>query len=133
MVSESMPPNSKYVDRLEAFVGGNQFFNHMVKLLNSPTQLGVICHGDCWTNNFLYRYDEQDNVLEACLVDFQLIRYGSVALDLSNLIFCCTDKVLRRNHQTAWLQLYHKELVNSLKSLGPMPAECGTEDQLWTK
>lgn len=133
MVTESVESNTKYVDRLKTFIGGNQFFTHMVKLLNSSTQLGVITHGDCWTNNFLYRYDERDNVIETCLVDFQLIRYGSVALDLANLIYCCTDKVMRKNHLNGWLQLYHKELVNSLKILGPMPTECGTEEQLWSK
>lgn len=132
MVSESLLANSKYVERLKNFIGSGSFFHRMVELVNFNPSLKVLCHGDCWTNNFLYVYDDDNNIQETCLVDFQLIRYGSPAMDLSNLIFCCTDKSLRRNHQTALLQLYHKELIKSMKLLGPLPKD-HDEEQLWNK
>lgn len=38
--------------------------------LNQPIAL---CHGDCWTNNILFRVDETSGqILEVCLLDFQV-------------------------------------------------------------
>lgn len=34
----------------------------------------TITHGDSWTNNFMYRYDDSGRVVHAKLVDFQLVR-----------------------------------------------------------
>lgn len=131
MVSQTLPANSVYVDKLKKFVGNGLFFCNMVELVNRDTPLATICHGDCWTNNFLYKYDGNNDILEVCLVDFQLIRYGSPALDVANLIFCCTDKSLRENHMKTLLQAYYKELLKGLRELGPLPTFCGTEEQLW--
>lgn len=133
MVSQTLSPHSTYVEKLKKFVGNNLFFHNMVELVNRETTLGTLCHGDCWTNNFLYKYDGNNDILETCLVDFQLIRYGSPALDVSNLIFCCTDKSLRQNHMKTFLEAYYNELLKSLQSLGPLPSFCGTEEQLWNQ
>lgn len=134
MVSAEVSADSEYVKRLRAFIETDTFFAKMVKLVDTDTELSVICHGDCWTNNFLYRYDDLGTILETCLVDFQLIRYGSPALDISNLIFCCTEKTQRSEHMQDWLKLYHRELVQSLRVLGSLPTFCGdTEDELWRK
>lgn len=133
MLLTTLSPNSIYVEKMKKFVGSSTFFCHMVELVNRETPLAVLCHGDCWTNNFLYKYDGNNVILETCLVDFQLIRFGSPALDISNLIFCCTDKSLRQNHMKTILQIYFKELLKSLRTLGPLPACCGTEEQLWTQ
>lgn len=133
MVSQTLSPNSPYVEKLRKFVGNNMYFSNMSDLVNRETTLATICHGDCWTNNFLYKYDGNNDIVETCLVDFQLIRYGSPALDISNLIFCCTDKSLRQNHMETFLESYYKELLKSLRSLGPLPSFCNTEEQLWTQ
>ncbi|XP_037036438.1 uncharacterized protein LOC119074414 [Bradysia coprophila] len=133
MVSQTLSPHSTYVEKLEKFVGNNSFFSNMVELVGRETPLATLCHGDCWTNNFLYKYDGNNDIAETCLVDFQLIRYGSPALDVSNLIFCCTDKLLRQNNMKTFLETYCKELVRSLRTLGPLPSFCSTEEQLWTQ
>jgi Ecdysteroid kinase-like family len=103
----------------------------MVNLLAMDTKLGVITHGDCWTNNILYKYNDKHEVIETCLVDFQLIRYGSLALDLANIIFCCTDAGLRKNHMDQFLHVYCQELVQSLMQLlGHLPEFCPSENDL---
>lgn len=137
MVTETLSINSHYVQRLKEFLEENteSFFSRMVQLINQQTLLSVICHGDCWTNNFLYRYNMDGKIQETCLVDFQLIRYGSLALDLANLIFCCTDHQLRKKNMKQFLQIYYKELLNALKLYGPLADFCGglNDEQLWNK
>lgn len=53
------------------------------------------------------------------LVDFQLTRVGSLALDLANLLYCCTSGVVRRAYMTQLLQHYHSHLMSSLRILNP--------------
>lgn len=53
------------------------------------------------------------------LVDFQLTRVGSLALDLANLLYCCTSGVVRRAYMTQLLQHYHSHLMSSLRVLNP--------------
>lgn len=64
MVSQTLSPNSVYVDKMKKFVGSSKFFSHMVELVNRDSPLAVLCHGDCWTNNFLYKYDGHKDIVE---------------------------------------------------------------------
>nr|CAD7429504.1 unnamed protein product [Timema monikensis] len=52
-----------------------------------------------------------------CLVDFQMARYGSPALDLANLLYCCTSLELRQNHMDNLLEHYHTTLIAAMIEL----------------
>jgi Ecdysteroid kinase-like family len=130
-VSKYYPDDSQYVVKLKEF--SDSLFLKMVNLLAMDTKLGVITHGDCWTNNILYKYNDKHEVVDTCLVDFQLIRHGSLALDLANIIFCCTDAGLRKSHMDQFLRVYCKELALSLTQLlGHLPEFCPNEYDLQT-
>ncbi|XP_043288986.1 uncharacterized protein [Venturia canescens] len=87
---------------------------------HAPTS--IINHGDSWAPNFLVRtaLDDSDES-EAMLLDFQLARSSSPVLDLSFLIYACSDKQLLDNHYDKILETYHSILSNSIKSLGSDP------------
>lgn len=141
MVTKSINPESEYVKRMKQFIDPNTFFDEMITLVNTTGPLSVICHGDCWTNNFLYKYGNQSEendgvdgngrkIEEMQFVDFQLIRYGSLTLDIVNLLYCCTDQNLRQKHMPLLLKLYKRELIKSLKLLGPeLPEFCRDEEE----
>ncbi|XP_073826568.1 uncharacterized protein [Musca autumnalis] len=135
MLSDVLPENSKYLQAFKEFAETTKFFQRMVSIVSEESALSAFCHGDCWANNFLYRYETQANgekkVAEVCLVDFQLIRYSSIALDVANLLFCCTSKSMRDGHLEEFLNLYTIELFKWLQLLcTKIPDFCNTLEKL---
>lgn len=49
-----------YMDKFKQFCEEENFFQTMVELVTPKEPLAVICHGDCWTNNLLFRYVNGD-------------------------------------------------------------------------
>ncbi|KAH8414168.1 hypothetical protein KR222_010708 [Zaprionus bogoriensis] len=133
MVSDVLPADSKYMQALRSFAESSSFFGQMVELASAESPLSAICHGDCWVNNFLYRYDPEDRqqVLEVALIDFQLVRYSSIALDIANLLYCCTTKQMRDDHMANLLKFYTQELYKWLDMLCTvLPEHCNTLEKL---
>ncbi|XP_062554876.1 uncharacterized protein LOC134219975 isoform X2 [Armigeres subalbatus] len=128
MVLQTIPAQTEYLDKMKGFV--KNCFDNLVELVSRETKLSVICHGDCWTNNILFKHDEKGLITETCFLDFQLIRYGSLALDLAYLIYCFTDAALRKANLQIWLGLYHQQLVKSLKAFGSLQDLCIDEADL---
>lgn len=85
---------------------------------DSPTS--VILQGDCWVPNFLIR-DLPKNEKEVLILDFQLARCSSPVLDISFMIYSCTDEDLRSQHFDNFLKEYYDELNKSIASLGSDP------------
>lgn len=123
--------------------------------MDKKSKLAVLCHGDCWTNNVLFRYDEESgSISEMCFVDFQLMRYGiinyliwaftlysnaktsfikgSITLDLANVLYCSVNSDIRKQHKDELITHYYEELVKHLKLFGPIPKELESEQKLWS-
>lgn len=47
------------------------------------------------------------------------MRVGSLALDLANLLYCCTSGEVRQVHMTTLLLHYHMHLMAALQTLNP--------------
>lgn len=74
----------------------------------------VMCHGDCWTNNTLFKNDKNNKPSEVCLIDWQITRYASPVTDLLYYLFSCIPKELRDSHYDTFLKVYHESLSNHL-------------------
>lgn len=53
-------------------------------------------------------------LLQMYLVDFQLVRYASPALDLVYILYMCLDRTQRKEHLDSLLQYYVDELHTRL-------------------
>ncbi|XP_063231565.1 uncharacterized protein LOC134536003 isoform X3 [Bacillus rossius redtenbacheri] len=123
-VEQTLPPGgtrSECLSRLRRLVSDGQFFSRMVAMVQPREPYAVLSHGDCWTNNILFKYSDAGDILEVCLVDFQISRYASPALDLAYLLYCCTSLATRRAHMPALLAHYHGTVVQALSDLGATP------------
>ncbi|CAK1589825.1 unnamed protein product [Parnassius mnemosyne] len=111
-------PNSIYVEKIKQFAVPERYID-MIKAVKDTTN-GVISHGDSWTNNFLYRY--QDNrPVDAKIIDFQLTRCASPVLDLAFFIYACTNRELRQKYYKDLLKYYYDVLSNQIRDMGSDP------------
>ncbi|KAJ8676343.1 hypothetical protein QAD02_012130 [Eretmocerus hayati] len=85
-------------------------------------QCNVICHGDLWRSNIMFA-DGSSNFPSCLLVDYQMLRYASPALDLAMLLYVHTEPNLPSS-----VSLRNAMLVHYEKCLHDVLAGFGVED-----
>ncbi|XP_076651913.1 uncharacterized protein LOC143358582 [Halictus rubicundus] len=94
---------------------GELCVDHAGKLLPSTRHKNVLCHGDLWANNILFKYDEDEKPVECCLIDFQLARYNPPAHDVLCFLQFTTKRELREEHSGELFRVYHDTMSEVLK------------------
>lgn len=113
----------RYADNYEWFVElAKNFHSVQTQMVQPCDQFGVICHGDLWWSNILFRYTEPQEERPASptsvkFIDFQSARISSLATDLLSFAFTSLSSSSRRTRLPALLQLYHSTFVAAAKSL----------------
>lgn len=74
-----------------------------------------ITHGDCWSNNFLFKYSSK-KLEDFKIIDFQLSRDGSPVHDLSYLFYSGASKS-NMDSLEKYLKIYHNHLSTTLELL----------------
>ncbi|PSN46877.1 hypothetical protein C0J52_19077, partial [Blattella germanica] len=94
-------------------------FDHLVESTKlSEGDFHVLCHGDVWVNNLMFRYsDDLKHVTNMRFVDFQICNWGSPALDLAYFINANASIEVSEN-QNILIDEYHKVLCDTLNVLG---------------
>nr|AEE62446.1 unknown [Dendroctonus ponderosae] len=73
-------------------------------------------HGDCWSNNMLFKYSPSDQLQDVKLIDFQLSRDGTPVHDLSYFFYSSASRAdLARLED--YLKIYHQSLAETLEGL----------------
>nr|XP_021187406.2 uncharacterized protein LOC110374147 [Helicoverpa armigera] len=92
-------------------------------------RFSVIQHGDAWTNNIMFKFQE-DTLKESMLIDYQMTRNTSPVADLLYFFFNCTHHYARVEYFNEWLDYYHSQLDNSLSNYGLKANYVYPRDQL---
>lgn len=77
----------------------------------------VICHGDLWANNLMFKYDGEQ-VVDCCLVDFQILRFLPPTQDVLLFLYINTLHPFREKHLQDLLDHYYHQLSNELNLYG---------------
>ena len=91
-------------------------------------ETGTICHGDPWLSNVMFRYETDENgkkkVIDAKLVDLQLVSYGMGTCDLGEIIGSSAQADIQKNHLNEVLGAYQDTLM---RLLGQMNTSCNID------
>ncbi|XP_014086073.3 uncharacterized protein pkm isoform X2 [Bactrocera oleae] len=113
--------NDEYKQALGKFFK-RPFFEIFSDLIdgNKYEPYAVLCHGDCWNNNLMFKLEGTDAITMR-LLDWQLLRYSSPISDLMYFIFTCTSRKFRKAHYGDVLNVYYEELIRHISRLGSNP------------
>lgn len=76
----------------------------------------VLCHGDCWGNNMMFKYNESGKPIDMHLIDWQAMRYASPVTDIIFVMVAFATNELRELHFNNFIKIYHESLSSTLKT-----------------
>lgn len=77
----------------------------------------VINHADLWTNNIMFQYAKEGQLLDTYFVDYAFPKYGSPAQDLIYFIISSLQVDIKIKQFDHLIQYYHENLVENLQLL----------------
>ncbi|KAK7794870.1 hypothetical protein R5R35_013587 [Gryllus longicercus] len=78
----------------------------------------VVCHGDLWASNILFRYGHDKRPESVRLIDYQILRYAPPATDIVVFLFTTTNREFRKRHVNNLLKVYYEEFSWELQNNG---------------
>jgi len=83
-------------------------FQKLTSLAKSdPNEVNVLCHGDSWANNMMFKVDQETGKpIDIKLIDFQICRYAPLSRDALYFMYLCTSFGFRQKYEKAILQQY---------------------------
>ncbi|CAH1406812.1 unnamed protein product [Nezara viridula] len=96
------------------------FAEMLVKIGNiqTETKFTVLIHGDCWSNNMMFKYDFMKRPISVKFLDYQLPRYDTPCMDVTNFFYLGVKPHVRRSNYDLLLKTYHDSLVRTLDKFG---------------
>ncbi|XP_022222655.2 uncharacterized protein LOC111074230 isoform X2 [Drosophila obscura] len=98
-----------------------------------PDEFNALNHGDAWSNNIMFQYNEKNEILNTYFVDLQIPKWGTVAQDLYYFLISSTSLDIKTTKFDYFIWFYHSELVKHLQLLKytkPLPTLRGIRNDL---
>lgn len=77
-----------------------------------------LIHGDCWTTNMMFKYDDLRNPVDIRLLDFQIFNYDSVVSDVIAFTWMSANNKVLEHHLEELYRLYCDSLNSALEEYG---------------
>jgi thiamine kinase-like enzyme len=77
----------------------------------------VFNHNDLWNPNVLFKFSDDEKILDILFVDFQLSYFGSPGIDLNFFIYGSLSTETRISSKHKLIKIYHQTLAKTLKIL----------------
>lgn len=79
--------------------------------------MACILHGDYWTNNFMFHYDDAGKPDSLKMVDYQIARLGHPLNELLFFFYTSTTTEMRSEHMICLFHIYFDTLKKDLELL----------------
>lgn len=113
---QKLPNGDKIAEKFEKYRG--KLYSLVCKTLDyDENGFNVLCHGDMWSNNLMFLYDEDRKIQDLKLVDFQLMYWGSVVHDIYNFMMSSWKIELKVRKFDELIKFYFDNLIENLKVL----------------
>jgi len=101
------------------WLASEDYFNAIQKMSKAdPATVNVLCHGDFWANNMMFKIDPKTRKpLDVKLIDFQICRYAPPSRDV---LYCISvlSVDFRQKYETQILKFYYNAFIKSCSDLG---------------
>ncbi|XP_016980494.1 uncharacterized protein LOC108045622 [Drosophila rhopaloa] len=115
MLTWGMKDAEKYV---KDFPTTDQYWAQCLSTLKlDPTEFHVLNHGDFWSSNLMTSYLPDGSLDQLILIDFQIVTWGSPAMDLLFFLTLSPAQDLRIKEFDHFVRIYWERLIECLKVL----------------
>jgi hypothetical protein len=112
---KKLPNGEKYLEKVKKYEG--KLYRSISKTLDfDENSVNVLCHGDSWSNNFLFLY-ENDKLKNLKVVDYQLPVYGTFTQDIFYFMMTSWHQDVKIKKFDYFIKFYHDNLVENLTLL----------------
>ncbi|KAI6170774.1 hypothetical protein M3Y97_01110100 [Aphelenchoides bicaudatus] len=109
-------------ERIERLLSADYTSLTIYALKTLPTKYNttVLCHGDAWANNMMFKTAGDGSITDEILavIDWQLICEASPCLDLARFITVCADAEVRREVEQKAVDLLYDTFCEECEKVG---------------
>lgn len=114
---EGLPREAENSGKLKSVLEG--LWPTLCRLVHlDPGGCNVPCHGDCWMNNLMFKYDGNGLAVDAKFVDLQVTRYCHPIIDVLYFVYLSTTRSFRESHLDSLLDEYYSSMAETLNVVG---------------
>ncbi|CAB3385386.1 Hypothetical predicted protein [Cloeon dipterum] len=119
-ITEHHFKGNDYFCRSSRWVTSEDFFLALKAICEPDTAgLNVVCHGDGWVNNMMFKLDPNSGKpLSIKLIDFQICRYTPGNRDLMDFLYTVCPVEVRKKNEKRLLRVYWDTFVAECKERG---------------
>lgn len=111
--TQSLIKNEDYRKRTEGLILNMNKLSLDMHHDDIESEYSAIIQGDCWVNNMMFQI-ENNKPISVIMLDYQITRLASPAVDFLHLTLNCTDYEIRAEHFDKWKDYYHTSFVKFL-------------------